>query len=54
MFTSLNDDSAGGDTNSDGDASVPAAGYWRGIVASGNGGILDHHGTLVLSPQAKS
>ncbi|HEX5585747.1 MAG TPA: thiolase family protein [Acidimicrobiia bacterium] len=24
------------------------------IVASGNGGILDHHGTLVLSPQVKS
>jgi hypothetical protein len=24
------------------------------VLASGNGGVLDYHGTLVLSPQARS
>lgn len=34
VFTSLNDDTYGGDTNRDGDATQPAPGDWRGIQLS--------------------
>lgn len=44
MFTSIADDSIGGDTNNDGNASVPTAGTWYGILAhtSGAASTLDH------------
>jgi RHS repeat-associated protein len=43
-FTSIKDDTAGGDTNGDGANSSPAGGDWRGISYSANsgGGTLDH------------
>jgi uncharacterized repeat protein (TIGR01451 family) len=37
VFTSLADDSAGGDTNMDGDYTLPIAGDWRGIAVQGAG-----------------
>jgi predicted outer membrane repeat protein len=36
VFTSLKDDAYGGDTNGDGNASLPAAGDWYGIYLSGS------------------
>jgi len=40
IITSLKDDSAGGDTNGDGDASSPALGDWFGILANNSSAII--------------
>lgn len=44
VFTSLNDDEYGGDTNNDGVATQPGAGYWKSIYfyASSTNSILDN------------
>ena len=40
IFTSLADDDAGGDTNLDGDATVPLPGDWDGIRIVGSGQFI--------------
>ena len=43
VFTSIRDDSVGGDTNGDGDASVPGPGNWESVdFEPGSGGTLTH------------
>ncbi|OQY03290.1 MAG: hypothetical protein B6I22_11950 [Desulfobacteraceae bacterium 4572_123] len=42
IFTSLYDDSSGGDVNVDGNSSTPNAGDWLGIHVLGGQAILDH------------
>jgi parallel beta-helix repeat protein len=43
VFTSLKDDSWGGDTNNDGNTSMPANNDWKEIkFISGSSGVLDH------------
>jgi len=40
VFTSLQDDEYGGDTNGDGDQTLPMTGDWGGITLEGDGGEL--------------
>ena len=42
-FTDIRDDTVGGDTNGDGDATVPEPGGWRGLEAIGSGSIQLAH-----------
>lgn len=42
VFTSIHDDTAGGDTNNNAAATLPAPFSWGGIVLRGAGNVLEH------------